>query len=148
MDIKSIAKKFFQYIKKFIHFILPKKTEQENIIQYFLRQLLVSDSYGNPSITTTILYFVMIIIGVVVWAEVKNSFQVVEVLDKEKGILTKGVKGFSSEFLYLVMSIAVVITYFYRSRQDKFGSEEPGEVIPGSGIVEGIKAKLGSIIGK
>lgn len=124
------------WFKRFVKFLLPPKKSTENILQYIFRQFLLTDSTGHPSITVSILLFVMILVAWVTYTEVEMA----------KTIVNQTPVGFSENFMYLIISLSVVITGFYRARQNKHGSSEEGEARPGfvENVIEIVKGKMGN----
>ena len=113
-------------VKKFFGFIFPKKSPYENILQYIIRQLYIPDSNGKPSLTVTILIYTMILILLVTYVEIKNAL-VITIIKDNTGNIIQQPTGFSALYLTLIISLSVIITTFYRQRQNKFGSSEEGE---------------------
>jgi hypothetical protein len=144
--IKNVLKSFWVGFVKFLHFLLPPKSDKENIFQYIIRQLLIPDSHGVPSFTVTMTVFVMVIIGFVVASEFQNSFKIVRIYSVDKKIIQESVKGFSAEFIYFMISLSAVIMYWYRQRSNKVGSDEKGEVAPSSGLIETVKTYVNNIV--
>ena len=67
-----IKKKWHRdFHKRILNFLFIRKSNTENFLQYIIRNCLVADSSGKPSWTLTILLFVMMICGAVVWTEIK-----------------------------------------------------------------------------
>ena len=130
--IKSKRKKVPKQGKfmKFLKNMFPKKTVYENIFQYIIRQFLMPDSSGRPSLTVTILVFVMAIVAVVCFVEIQLAQTIVTKVSK-LGEKTTAPLGFSDNFLYLVIGLSIVITGWYRSRQNKINSNEPGKTPAG-----------------
>jgi len=120
--------------KRFIRFMFPPKLQRENILQYILRQFFVPDSSGRPSITVSILFFVMAIVAAVTAVEIENA----KVLVKEIP------HGFSSDFMYLVIGLSIVITGWYRQRQNKINGDEPGE--RSTGLIGTVKNYITEVI--
>lgn len=118
-----------QKIKSWYLKLMPEKTAHENIIQYIFRQFYFPDSAGHPSLTVTILIYTMIIIGAVTVTEVINAVKIDKVLDAAGRVTKETVHGFSDLFLILVTGLSVVVTGWYRQRQNKLGSAEQGEVV-------------------
>ena len=115
---------------RIVKFLFPKKSVKENILQYIVRQFLMPDSSGRPSLTVTILVFVMAIVAVVCFVEIQLAQTIVTKVSK-LGEKTTAPLGFSDNFLYLVIGLSIVITGWYRSRQNKINSNEPGETPAG-----------------
>jgi len=126
-------------------FLFPRKSENENVIQYILRQFYLSDSKGTPSLTVTILGFVMLIVGVVTIIEAKMALMPIQVLDATGKIVKTMPNGFSVSFLSLVISLSVVITAFYRQRQR--GIQETPDQVLDSGLVNKAKDYIKSVLG-
>ena len=128
--------------KRIIQFLFPVKNEKENIIQYIFRQFYICDSSGQPSLTVSVLFYVMILVAIITFVEVQNAkVWITQTLD-DKTVLSKPL-GFSDHFLYLAVILSGVVTTYYRSRQNKIGSLEAGErsgLI--SVVIEKIKNKL------
>lgn len=109
--------KIKNFISKFWTFAISKPNAKENVFQYMFRQLILTDSAGNPSWTVTVLFFVMIINAVVLYAEYQLALSPVMTYTPEGKIATWQLKGFSTEFYYLILSLSVVITGLFRARQ-------------------------------
>jgi hypothetical protein len=152
--MKQLFIKIGKGLKSFFGFLLPPKTPQENILQYILRQFLISDSSGNPSITVTILIYVMVLIGVVAGVEVRNAMTMVNFYDMAGHIARTAPNGFSQPFLYLIISLSIVITSWYRIKQH-FGrtpsqvesGDAGGGVVSPSGIPDSSISTGGGAIG-
>lgn len=123
----------------------PKKGVNENVIQYIIRQFYLTDSKGVPSLTVSILFFVMAIVAIVTFVECQIALSCVYVYSA--GVLVgKHLAGFSITFLSLIISLSVVITTFYRQRQNKVGSDEKGEVLSKK-MVDQAKSYIDSVLG-
>lgn len=119
MNEKSSKKSTFTFR------LFPKKGPKENIFQYILRQFLLSDSYGKPSWTITILVYTLGLVAFVAFIESKVALTTQTIYDVNSGkVISQGAKGFSSEFLYLVIGLSVIITAFFQSRSVKQAKEE------------------------
>jgi hypothetical protein len=121
--------------KRFMRYCFPPKNTQENIFQYILRQFYLTDSKGNPSLTSTLVAYVMILVGIVSLVEIKNA----QLHDK--------VNGFSDMFMYLIIILSALLTREYRNRQKTITetSDQVTEQVPGfiEKIVDIIKSKVG-----
>ena len=104
--------------------LFPTKNAQENVFQYILRQFLLSDSFGRPSWTVTILVYTMALVGAVSYVQFKVALSAVSTIDATGTHITM-LKGFSSEYMYLVIGLSIIITAFYqkRSKPEKEESE-------------------------
>lgn len=132
------TKRFFNGLKKVISFLFPPKNPAENILQYFMRQLLVADAKGNPSFTTTILAYVMILVGIVTYVEMKNA----QILVAGKPV------GFTDTFLYLIIGLSIVITGWYRQRQKKQEGVDGQPSEPDAGTLSTIKTYVEQVVQK
>ena len=130
VDVKTPSK-----FKRFMRYCFPPKNLQENIFQYILRQFYLTDSKGNPSLTSTLVAYVMILVGIVSLVEIKNA----QLHDK--------VNGFSDMFMYLIIILSALLTREYRNRQKTITetSDQVTEQVPGfiEKIVDIIKSKVG-----
>jgi len=104
-------------IKTFWSFATSKPNARENAFQYIARQFILTDSDGNPSWTVTALVFVMGIIGVAVYTEYRLAMSSVIKYGPDGKVIAWSLRGFSTEFYYLVISLSVVITGLFRARQ-------------------------------
>lgn len=138
--IKRFGVDSVPYLKKVWRWIFPKRSYKENLIQYIIRQFLVCDSNGVPSVTTTVLYYSMIIVAIVVWVEVKLALSSVETLNPETHLIVKGFKGFSTEFLWLIFVLVTIITAYAQARSKRIGNGHSN----GDGSSEGGSAENGS----
>lgn len=144
MKLQMIIKFKNLIVNGFFKFF-PKKGVNENVIQYIIRQFYLTDSKGVPSLTVSILFFVMILVAVVAFVECQIALSWVYVYSA--GVLVgKHLAGFSITFLSLVISLAVVITTYYRQRQNKVGSDEQGEVLS-KGMEDQAKSYIDSVLG-
>lgn len=134
---------------KVVKFLFPPKNEKENIFQYIIRQFYLCDTSGRPSLTVTILVYVMALVGIVTGVILNNSMFVTQMIAAD-GAVSINLFGIPDAFIYFVIGLSVVITGWYRQKQNKVGSDEPGEVIP-SGIINTIKefitSKIASMTG-
>jgi len=155
IDIKKISKKkptidlsdgigdelesIWKRITKFVFgTILTKKSPHENIFQYIVRQFLLTDSSGKPSITTTMTWLTVIMCYF--WFKFETALAFREITTTSEGVVTKSVKGYNDYVYGILMLIfsAVLAMYYKRSKQ----TEEPG-----SGIIETAKTFIASKFG-
>lgn len=116
MKISTIIKKSKDVIANGFFKLFPRKKANENVVQYIIRQFYVPDSKGTPSLTVTILFFVMVLVSIVTFVECQIALS--WVYSYAAGVLVnKQLTGFSVSFLSLIISLSVVITAFYRQRQ-------------------------------
>jgi len=145
MKISTIIKKFRDLIVNGFFSFFPRKGTNENVVQYILRQFYLTDSKGTPSLTITILFFVMVLVAIVTFVECQVALSWVYVYSAG-ALIGKHLAGFSVTFLSLIISLSVVITTFYRQRQNKVGSDEKGEVLS-KGMVDQAKSYIDSVLG-
>jgi len=134
---------------KVLLLFFPKKNPNENIFQYVLRQLWLCDSRGNPSITVTILVYVMALVGAVSYVACYNAMQLVTFYDAAGKVIKTAPQGFADTFLVLVMGMTIVITGWYRQRQNKGGlkSDSVGTIPTGpAAIISKAKEIIGNVI--
>ncbi len=115
-------------LKRIALWFFPPKAPTENLIQYLFRQLYFPDSRGRPSITVTILIYVLALVGCVAFVECHNAMiiAITKITDAAgKTTITTAPYGFSVTFLTMVIGLTALITGWYRQRQSKAG--EPGE---------------------
>ena len=148
-DIKNFFIKTADFITKIFFTLFPHKNPLESVFQYIIRMFYLSDASGRPSLTSTVLFYVMILVGIVTFIEC--SIALTPTFIYANGMLVKAyLTGFSVSFLSLIISLSVVITAFYRQRQNKIGSEEPGELpeVEPKGMIEQAKAYIDSVLGR
>lgn len=162
---RNIFVRMFQGIVQFIDdaldLVFLDKSKNENVFQWIIRNLLISDSKGKPSWSTTILVYVMAIIGFITYVECSNALSVETVTeikaDGLKAVSTK-IKGFSESFLYLVIALSAIVTTYANSRYKRASQSkmvDEGEEIdpsvqsgaPASGPVGKIIEKVKNVIG-
>jgi hypothetical protein len=113
-----------------------------------LRQLYVADSNGKPSITVTILFYVMTLLAVVTYIESINALKTIEVTTGET--VTVAPKGFSDAFMMMIIGLSIVVTTYYRQRQNKSGADAPAaeDASTGNGVIDVAKNYVSKIAGK
>ncbi len=142
---------FGKKIIKILRWLFPPKNKNENVFQYIIRQFWLCDSRGNPSITVTILVYVLVLVGSVAWIESMNAIKMktTEIVKASGEIIKTAMPtGFSDTFLVLVIGLTVVITAWYRQRQKISGVEKQsgcGEVE--EGLLDKVKSHVTSLIG-
>lgn len=109
---------FIKKLQSFFKFIITPANPKENIFQYIMRYFLLSDSKGNPSWTITILFCTLVLVGCVVYNEMIISTSFVQTFNDSGILISSQMKGFSSEFYYLVILLAGLIVWFFKLRGD------------------------------
>lgn len=109
---------FVKKLQSFFKFVITPPNSKENIFQYIMRYFLLSDSKGNPSWTITILFCTMVLVGCVVYNEMIISTSFVQTFNDSGILISSQMKGFSSEFYYLVILLAGLIVWFFKLRGD------------------------------
>ncbi len=108
-----------KWIFKKIKVLFNKRQPQESIFNFLIRQFYFSDSNGKPSMHITILVFIMSMIGYMVIIESRVALSQVITQDPETKKILIGMKGFSSEFIYLMITLATIVTAFFSSRSKR-----------------------------
>ena len=81
----------------------------------------------------TVMIFVMAIIGYMAFIEGQMAVSITTI-QKDSTVITQ-MRGFSSEFIYLMITMATVITAFFSSR------EKRNSGVAGNPLIQGIMAK-------
>ena len=124
------------------NFLLGQRCPKENLVQFMVRQFLVPDSEGNPSWTQTILAYTMTIVRVVAVVECELALKPVKTV-LANGTIIEGVRGFSSEFMYLIIGLSVIITTFARMRsRDRLNAGTDAEAVDPTPIAPTDKAGM------
>jgi hypothetical protein len=111
-------------IKRIKDFILVPPSPSESIFQFILRQFLIPDSAGKPSITMTISAIAMGLMVYVVDTACKIASTPIKIYDPATGNLIKeSLQGFSAEFFYLMITIFTAISVLYKIRQQNKTNE-------------------------
>jgi len=140
--IKNIFDACKKQFKKNLNFLVVPPSDKEGVIGFVLRQVLLPDSSGQPSWTITITFYVLALIAMVSKYEFDMCKSLVEKFDPNTGmIISRTVKGFSTEYWALLGTLTVSITYLFRQRNKDINAstEEPT-------IVETIVDKAKDII--
>jgi len=140
--IKNIFDMCKKQFKKSLNFLVVPPSDKEGVIGFVLRQVLLPDSSGQPSWTITITFYVLALIAMVSKYEFDMCKSLVEKFDPNTGmIISRTVKGFSTEYWALLGTLTVTITYLFRQRNKDINAstEEPT-------IVETIVDKAKDII--
>ena len=110
---------------------------------YAIRQLMMPDSSGNPSLTVTILFFVMGIVGVVTYVETKIALTY-KMISTGDGSTSMALHGYSELFYWLLISLAgVVITYFNSREKRRKAAEGEQEDSMMTNLMNKVKDKIG-----
>jgi hypothetical protein len=134
-QIKKKATEYFaKSLPKFWNWLawevlFNKKSEKENILQWFVRQFFAVDSSGKPSVTITILFFVMTLIAIVTAIELKVAFSTIVTINSDGGREIQ-LKGISDNFYYLLGGLSMVVTYFFNDREKRVHGAAKSEETP------------------
>lgn len=132
-------------IKQTLSFIFTKPNSREGLFQFILRQFMLSDSKGNPSWTITILVFVMLLIAYVTHYSTVIALSQIATLDPTTGkVIGTCLKGYATEFWYLIISLAVVITTAFNAKSAAQQAADTG--VEPTGIVSKIISAAGNVI--
>jgi hypothetical protein len=147
VEKKSIFKKIYD-------FIFSPHNPKESVFQWIVRQFLLSDHDGNPSWTLTFAFIVIAYSGIAVITQSFVAMSYIETFDAAGHILSRSMKGFSSEFWYAIITFFTAIAYLFRQRnKDKVNSQntEDGTIPPEIGgeltntVVDAIKSIIAKI---
>lgn len=132
-------------LKQTIAFIFTKPNAKESVVQFLIRQVMLSDSKGNPSWTITILVYTMLLVAYVSHYSTKLAFTTVNTLDPATGkVITQCVKGYPTEFWYLIIALSVVITTAFNAKSAATQSADSG--VEPSGIISKVVSSVGAVI--
>ena len=149
IKLKVACIRLFGGIVQLFRWLFPTKAAKENILQYLFRQVLLPDADGNPSVTTTILFAVMTLIGTIAVVEVKVALST-EFVYANGELVSKALKGFSGNFLLMAISLAGVVTYYFQKREQRRKEGDPNHPeIPDirlPGVLENVKERIASML--
>jgi len=140
--IQKVFMKFKDYGYKAWRFATAKPNEKENAFQYLFRQLILTDSSGNPSWTVTALVFVLALIGFTMFIEYKLALSALITFSPEGQMLTWQLKGLSTEFYYLLIPLSVVITNLFKARKKSVSGDSSSIIDTAKDVITKIKTKL------
>jgi uncharacterized membrane protein len=124
MTINENSSIFKIILKRIKDFILVPPSPSESIFQFILRQFLIPDSEGKPSITMTISAIAMGLMVYIVHTASKIALTTIKIYDPTTGHLIKeSLQGFSAEFYYLAIVIFGAVSYLYKVRQQNKSNE-------------------------
>jgi hypothetical protein len=117
-------------LKRIKDFILVPPNPNESIFQFIIRQFLLPDSSGNPSITITISCIITALCMYVVIISGHIAAQPVLKYDPATGnLISQSLQGFPDAFWYFMITIFAAISYLYKQRQEsKNSSVDTGDI--------------------
>jgi len=145
--IKKIIDFLKNKLKTFKDFAIVPYNPNEGIVGFTLRQILLPDSTGNPSWTITITFYVLALIAMVSKYEFDMCKSLVEKFDPNTGmIISRTVKGFSTEYWALLGTLTVSITYLFRQRNKDINASNENASSENTSIVETVINKATEVI--
>jgi hypothetical protein len=138
-QLESVWKRFWRFI---FGTVLTKKSAQENIFQYIVRQFLLTDSNGKPSITTTMTWLTVIM--TYYWFKFETTIALKEVVvTTAEGVKTTSIRGYN-DYVYAILMLilsAVLAMYYKRSKKTEEDSAS-------NSIIDTAKTFIASKFGK
>lgn len=130
-----------EFFKKVIKFIFAQNNEKESLFQFIIRQFLLPDSLGNPSITITISCIITALCIYVVIISSHVAMTPVLKYDPATGnIISQSIQGFPDAFWYFMITIFAAISYLYKQRQEsKNTSVDTGDIDTNSILTKAIE---------
>lgn len=128
-------------LKRIKDFILVPPNPNESIFQFIIRQFLLPDSSGDPSITITISSIITALCIYVVAISGQIAMTPVIKYDPATGnVISQSVQGFPDPFWYFMITIFAAVTYLYKQRQEsKNTSVDTGDVDTNSILTKAIE---------
>lgn len=144
MTFKSTSNIIFKRIRDFA--LIPPNP-QESIIQYAIRQFLIPDSDGKPSITITIASIIAAACIYIVTIASHIALTPIRKYDPTTGkLIYEGLTGFTPEFYVFAISLFGAVMFLYKKRQENKNDalkEEANEI-----DINSIVAKVMELINK
>jgi hypothetical protein len=123
----SFIEKVKSFLKKVWGFLVSRPNPAESVIQWIIRQCILSDSRGNPSWTITLAVVVMVYIGVSMKTEFIIATSTVKIYDPATGnLISESMKGMSDSFWYMLIVLSSAVTYLFQKRSSKQSPEDSG----------------------
>lgn len=144
-------KGFFKRVYDFFFgWVLTRKSDNENLLQFGMRQFLPPDSGGKPSWQLFIVLWALVIMSYVTAAEIQVALSWVMTYSEKGQVLTKKMHGFSEAFIYFIMIFGGVVSgLFYKREKDRKvtdGTNTSPDMSPG--ILTSIKDRVSNFISK
>jgi hypothetical protein len=116
-------------LKRIKDFILVPPAPGESLFQFIIRQFLLPDSSGNPSITITISSIITAMSMYVVAISSKIAMTPIKKYDPITGkLIMVALQGYPAEFWYFLITMFTAVTYLYKQRQDAKSPIDSGDL--------------------
>lgn len=144
------GKGFWRGLYDFVFgWILTKKSENENVFQFSIRQALPPDSSGKPSWQLFIVLWSLVVMSYVTVTEIQVALSYVVQTDAKTGaILTKKLRGFSEPFIYFVMMFGGIVSGLFYKREKDRKAADGTNAAPTEGVLNSIKDRVTAFISK
>jgi len=143
---KGFLKKVYEF---FFGWVLTRKSDNENILQFGMRQFLPPDSSGKPSWQLFIVLWALVIMSYVTAAEIQVALSWVMTYSEKGQVLTKKMHGFSEAFIYFIMIFGGVVSgLFYKREKDRKNADGTNSTDMAPGILTSIKDRVSNFISK
>jgi hypothetical protein len=124
MQIDEKSSTFKIILKRIKDFILVPPSPAESIFQYTIRQFLIPDSDGKPSITITIASIIAAACIYIVTIASHIALTPIRKYDPTTGkLIYEGLTGFTPEFYIFAMTLFGAVMYLYKKRQQNKAEE-------------------------
>jgi hypothetical protein len=116
-------------LKRIKGFLLVPPNPNESLWQFIIRQFLLPDSTGNPSITITIASIITAASMYVVAIASKIATTPLRKYDPTTGkLIMESLQGYPSEFWYFLITIFGAVMYVFKVRQENKSSVDTGDL--------------------
>jgi hypothetical protein len=110
--------------KRFKDFMLVPNNPGESLFQYTIRQFLIPDADGKPSITITIASIIAAACIYIVTIASHIALTPIRKYDPVTGnLIYEGLTGFTPEFYGFAIILFGAVMYLYKKRQQSKGDE-------------------------
>lgn len=151
-DIQSspVQLSFFSKVKKVLKkiwdFLISQPNPKESVVQWAIRQFILSDSKGNPSWTVTLAVVVMVFTGMSIVTELAVATSTLKVYDPATGnLVSESMRGFTDSFWYMIIVLSSAVTYLFQKRSSKQSPDDGGIM---NTIISTASTALGKIRGR
>lgn len=143
---KGFLKRVYDF---FFGWLFTRKSDQENVFQFGIRQFLPPDSSGKPSWQLFIVLWALVIMSYVTAAEIQVALSWVMTYSEKGQVLTKKMHGFSEAFIYFIMIFGGVVSgLFYKREKDRKNADDTNSTDMAPGILTSIKDRVSNFISK
>ncbi len=128
---QKILKTIKLKLKKFYDFVTLKSNENESIFQWSLRSLMIPTGDGNtPSWTYTLIVYFSLMFGGVFLSETEIAQSLIKEYDPTGKIIKEYMKGYSTGFWSLMITLAASIVFFIKYRDARYKNKEEKIIEP------------------